>query len=147
MSRRFLPPHGCIFAAVILVIISAPALSATESAPTTLDAVVVTAAGFEQKLIDAPASISIVTREQIKQRPYASLTDILRDIEGVDVDMEGSNDKNAMGYVSMRGMPADYTLVLVDGRGRWPPPEQYRRHLSQLLRQRPVRVHPAGGCD
>lgn len=30
--------------------------------------------------------------------------------------MEGSNDKNGMGYVSMRGMPADYTLVLVDGR-------------------------------
>lgn len=93
-----------------------PALAAIPNDVANLEAVVVTASRFEQKLAAAPASISIVTSEEIAQRPYASLTDILRDIEGVDVDMEGSNDKNGMGYVSMRGMPADYTLVLVDGR-------------------------------
>jgi len=118
MSHYSRPPFERICAAGVLAFASIPALADTDAdtAPATLETIVVTAAGFEQKLVDAPASISIVTREQIKQRPYASLTDILRDIEGVDVDMEGSNDKNAMGYVSMRGMPADYTLVLVDGR-------------------------------
>ncbi len=105
-----------LFRALCLSLDATSALASANEDPTTLDTVVVTASGFEQKLTEAPASITIVTREEIRQRPYASLTDILRDIEGVDVDMEGSNDKNGMGYVSMRGMPADYTLVLVDGR-------------------------------
>jgi outer membrane receptor for ferrienterochelin and colicins len=81
----------------------------------TLDQVVVTAAGFEQKIVDAPASISVIDREEIRKRPYTSLVDVLRDIEGVDVGME-STDKNGMATVSIRGMPSDYTLVLIDGR-------------------------------
>ncbi|HQS94889.1 hypothetical protein [Novosphingobium sp. 17-62-19] len=31
--------------------------------------IVVSAAGFEQKIVDAPASISVVTAEQLAQRP------------------------------------------------------------------------------
>ncbi|MGB3393614.1 MAG: TonB-dependent receptor [Stenotrophomonas sp.] len=121
MSIRLHPlplPQVAALASALGIALTAtvPVHAADDGTTRTLDAIVVTATGFEQKLTDAPASISIVTREQIAQRPYASLTDILRDIEGVDVDMEGSNDKNGMGYVSMRGMPADYTLVLVDGR-------------------------------
>ena len=53
--------------------------------PTTLDTVVVTAAGFEQKLVEAPASISVITREQLQKRPYVTLIDAVRDLEGVDV--------------------------------------------------------------
>ncbi|WP_328805145.1 MULTISPECIES: TonB-dependent receptor [Pseudoxanthomonas] len=83
--------------------------------PNTLDTVVVTAAGFEQKIVDAPASISVVTREDLSQRPYTSLIDALRDVEGIDVGME-TTDKNGAATVSMRGMPSEYTLVLIDGR-------------------------------
>ncbi|RMH94089.1 TonB-dependent receptor [Lysobacter pythonis] len=84
-------------------------------APQQLDRVVVTAAGFEQKLADAPASISVVAREELEKRPYSNLIDALRDIEGIDVGME-TTDKNGMATISMRGMPSDYTLVLIDGR-------------------------------
>ena len=80
-----------------------------------LDRVVVTATGFEQKLVAAPASISVVAREDLEKRPYASLVDALRDIEGIDVGLE-STDKNGMATVSMRGLPSEYTLVLIDGR-------------------------------
>lgn len=83
--------------------------------PHHLDRVVVTATGFRQKLTDAPASISVVTREQLETRPYANLVDALRDIEGIDVGMERT-DKNGMASISMRGLPSDYTLVLIDGR-------------------------------
>lgn len=76
--------------------------------------IVVTAAGFEQQVTDAPASISVLTREDIERGYYRDITDALRDVPGVIVTGGGSGDN---GYdISIRGMPADYTLILVDGR-------------------------------
>ncbi|RYG14249.1 MAG: TonB-dependent receptor [Burkholderiales bacterium] len=80
----------------------------------TLDTVVVTAAGFEQKITDAPASISVVTREELQQRPYMTLIDAVRDLEGVDVGE--TSDKTGQKTISIRGMGSDYTLILIDGR-------------------------------
>lgn len=88
-----------------------PALSADA---VDLDTVVVTAAGFEQKLTEAPASISIVTREELEKRPYMTLIDAVRELEGVDVGE--TSDKTGQRTISMRGMGSDYTLVLIDGR-------------------------------
>ncbi|MBB6598612.1 TonB-dependent receptor [Luteimonas sp. MC1825] len=99
-------------------ILSSPALYAATDAvgdPVDLDRVVVTATGFEQKLTEAPASISVITREELAARPYTTLVDALRDVEGIDVGME-TTDKNGQGSISMRGLPSEYTLVLIDGR-------------------------------
>ncbi len=82
--------------------------------PSTLDTVVVTASGFEQKITDAPASISVITREELAKRPYMTLLDAVRDLEGVDVGE--TRDKTGQGTISMRGMGSDYTLILVNGR-------------------------------
>ena len=82
--------------------------------PTDFDAIVVTAAGFEQKITDAPASISVVTREELSVRPYMTLIDAVRDLEGVDVGE--TSDKTGQKTISMRGMGSDYTLILIDGR-------------------------------
>ena len=90
------------------------ALPAAATAATDLDAVVVTAAGFEQKITDAPASISVVTREELAKRPYITLIDAVRDLEGVDVGE--TSDKTGQKTISLRGMGSDYTLVLIDGR-------------------------------
>lgn len=81
---------------------------------TALAPMVVTASGFEQKITDAPASITVVTREQLQSRPYTSLVDALRDVEGIDVG--DSVDKNGQASISMRGLGSDYTLVLIDGK-------------------------------
>ncbi|RXJ83780.1 TonB-dependent receptor domain-containing protein [Arcobacter cloacae] len=75
---------------------------------------VTTAAGYEQKLVDAPASISVITQEDLQKKPYANLLDAVKDVEGVDIGE--STDKSGQGTVSMRGMGADYTLVLIDGK-------------------------------
>ena len=75
---------------------------------------VTTAAGYEQKLVDAPASITVITKEDLAKKPYANLLDAVKDIEGVDVGE--TTDKSGQGTVSMRGMGADYTLVLIDGK-------------------------------
>ena len=78
----------------------------------TLSTVVVTAAGYEQEIKDAPASISVVTREELAKGSYANLHDALRDIPGVVLTPSDNNSND----IAMRGMGADYVLILVDGK-------------------------------
>ncbi|WP_282039409.1 TonB-dependent receptor domain-containing protein [Halomonas alimentaria] len=79
-----------------------------------LDDIVVTAAGYEQALAEAPASISVISREELEERRVTSIADALRDVEGVDVG--GQVGKTGGRNISIRGMPSDYTLILIDGR-------------------------------
>ena len=79
-----------------------------------VEEIVVTASGFSQRLIDAPASISLVSAEELKQRPYMTLIDAVRELEGVDVGE--TSDKTGQRTISMRGMGGDYTLLLIDGK-------------------------------
>ena len=76
--------------------------------------IVVTAAGFEQKIENAPASISVIRRDELETERFNNLADALADVEGVDVG--GTAGKTGGLNVSIRGMPSDYTLVLLDGR-------------------------------
>ncbi|MBN9318630.1 MAG: TonB-dependent receptor [Caulobacterales bacterium] len=92
----------------------AVAASNAASVATELTEVVVTAAGREQKVVDAPASISVIGREQLEERRFGSLAEALSDVEGVDVGQ--AQGKTGGLNISIRGMPSDYTLVLVDGR-------------------------------
>ncbi|ERP88932.1 TonB-denpendent receptor [Alcanivorax sp. P2S70] len=75
---------------------------------------VVSAAGYEQKITDAPASISVISQEELHSRPFTSAIDAVRELEGVDVGE--TRDKTGQSTISMRGMGADYTLILIDGR-------------------------------
>ncbi|NQE62652.1 TonB-dependent receptor domain-containing protein [Caulobacter sp. RHG1] len=86
--------------------------AAAETVPADqVDAVVVTASTRAQRLVEAPASISVVTAETLANRPNADLTDALRDVEGVSIS-GGSNFQD----VFIRGLPGSYTLILVDGK-------------------------------
>src|SRR5690606_34736317 len=76
--------------------------------------VVVTASGFEQDIRSAPASISVVTRQELEEKSFSDLADALRDIEGIDV--RGATGKTGNLNISIRGMPSEYTLILIDGR-------------------------------
>lgn len=76
-----------------------------------IEDVVVTAAGFEQNVEDAPASITVITGDELRKKSFRDLTDAVRDVEGVTVN-GGANETD----ISIRGMPADYTLILVDGK-------------------------------
>lgn len=79
-----------------------------------LSTIVVSAAGFEQELKNAPASISVVTKEDIEKKNATSIADLLADVPGIDV--RNGVGKTAGLNVSMRGMGADDTLILIDGR-------------------------------
>lgn len=107
-------PAPTLLAAAVALAMSMPAMADTGASATDLDAVVVTASGFEQMVREAPASISVITREELETRPVHSLADVLVDVEGVDVGV--GVDKTGAPQISLRGMPSEYTLVLIDGR-------------------------------
>ncbi|QKJ88406.1 Outer membrane siderophore receptor [Paramixta manurensis] len=75
------------------------------------DSMVVTATGFEQKIQDAPASISVITQQQIADKAWRDVTDALKDVPGVVVTGGASSSD-----ISIRGMASQYTLFLVDGK-------------------------------
>lgn len=86
----------------------------TSSNALTLDTLVVTAAGFAQDELDAPASTSVIPREELEQRYYNDITDALRSTPGVIVTGGGSGDNGT--DISLRGLSSNYTLLLVDGK-------------------------------
>ena len=75
------------------------------------DTMVVTASGFSQQIKEAPATISVITPEEISKKPYRDVTDALKDIPGVTITGGGDSTD-----ISIRGMDAKYTLLLIDGK-------------------------------
>ncbi|MDO7253161.1 TonB-dependent receptor domain-containing protein [Helicobacter cappadocius] len=85
-----------------------------ESQTYTLNKSVVSASGFAQELKEAPASISVVTKEQLEDRPFRDLAEAISNVPGVSIDTKTAQTG---GYaISIRGMPTSYTLILVDGK-------------------------------
>ena len=99
-----------------------PHTGAEQEAPVTLEQLlsmdverVFGASRFQQSVLEAPASVSIITRDDIERFGYRTLADILRVARGFYV----SNDRN-YSYVGVRGFsrPGDYNtrvLVMIDG--------------------------------
>ncbi|HLV18132.1 MAG TPA: TonB-dependent receptor, partial [Pseudomonas sp.] len=68
----------------------------------------------EQKVTEAPASISVISREELQQKRYSNLAQALGDVEGIDIG-QGTGKTGGLN-ISLRGMPSQYTLILIDGR-------------------------------
>ena len=80
-----------------------------------LDTRVVTAARYDQHVSEAPASVTIITAEEIRRYGFRTLADLLATLPGFYV----SYDRNYT-YIGVRGFsrPTDYNnriLVLIDG--------------------------------
>ena len=74
---------------------------------------IVSASGYEKKLTNAAASVSVISQEELQSSQYHDLAEALRSVEGVDV--ESGTGKTGGLEISIRGMPASYTLILIDG--------------------------------
>lgn len=102
--------------AAVFVAVSWPGLSAHAEieveAPQALADVVVTATATPRALRTAPASVTVVDQQALSRRPVQDLTDVLRDVPGVTVNGAGLTRRG----ISIRGMPSEHTLFLVDGR-------------------------------
>src|SRR5690554_5124712 len=114
MSACHRPPFKA--SAIALALSAAMPLSvfAQDNAPIKLDAVVVSATGYEQKITEAPASISVIGAEELAQKRYSNLAQALEEVEGIDI-RQGTGKTGGLN-ISIRGMPSEYTLILIDGR-------------------------------
>ena len=87
------------------------------SAATEIPAVVVSAARTEQSTLTTPASISVISREQIEASGARHINEVLRGQGGVQInDLYGDGSRAT---VDMRGFgdtAGSNTLILVDGR-------------------------------
>jgi len=73
------------------------------------------ASKFQQKVTEAPSSITIITADEIQKYGYRTLSDVLQSVPGFYV----TNDRN-YSYVGMEGIsrPTDYNthlLIMIDG--------------------------------
>ncbi len=112
MSRRGGRPLRA--ALLTLTALTAPTMALSQDAAgrsILLDAITITAGGFEQTVRDAPASVTIVTAEELEKGSFTNLTDALRELQGVAVT--GSTNEQD---IYIRGLPGQYTLILVDGK-------------------------------
>lgn len=99
---------------ILLCSLDAQDSIASADEPIQLSKFVVTASGFNQAFVQAPASISVLGREELLEKRVNNLAEAISEIEGVDVG--ASAGKTGGLNISIRGMPSDYTLILVDGR-------------------------------
>ncbi|VCU68132.1 Colicin I receptor precursor [Pigmentiphaga humi] len=116
MSRTSLFAFSTLCAALAAGFSANAAAQSAGGGSQTLDTVVVTASGFEQDIKEAPASISVITREELEQGAFRDLTDALRSVEGVSVTGAAAQAGGGGQDISIRGMPGAYTLILVDGK-------------------------------
>ena len=65
------------------------------------DTMVIAASGYEQKLTNAPASISGINQDELAQKNYSDLGEALSGVEGVDV--RGGTGKTGGTDSSLRG--------------------------------------------
>ena len=92
-----------------------PAVPVLEAADAIYAETSVTASRTQGDVLDAPAFVTVITREEIDQSAARSIPDLLRRIPGVTVVQMTQSDFN----VSIRGLNrrlANKILVLVDGR-------------------------------
>ncbi len=103
------------FIAICLSVCVANSLYAVEKEnnETKLDGVVVSASGFSQQIKEAPASISVLSGDELTKDSFTSLHSIAQKVPGVNV--VGGEDGAASG-ISIRGMEKSQTLVLIDGK-------------------------------
>ncbi len=124
VSPRSVAPTGPIrrarparFRAGALALLVVPGVVAAEAAhaqdgTTWLDKIVVIGTRTETAVLDNPASVTVVDREQLEKKAPESIAEMLRDVPGVEVV-----DSSAPGMkrISIRGESSRRVTILVDG--------------------------------
>jgi len=107
---RWAPSAACLMGGVAALM--CPLAFAQQDTAPELRTVVVTASSVAHDLKDAPASVTVITREDIEKRPVMELAELLGTAEGVTLSRSG----NLVPGVQIRGMGQAYTLFLIDGK-------------------------------
>ena len=75
--------------------------------------IVISATQTAHSELSAPASVSVVTREELEKRPVHTLADAIKYLPGTQISPASSYGRQE---IKLRGMDSDYTLLLINGR-------------------------------
>jgi iron complex outermembrane receptor protein len=89
-----------------------------EQAPKYEEQVVVTASKVEQQLVNAPATVSVISQQTLASRPASDYAGLFRAVPGVNVSQTSARDIN----ITSRGATSTLSttqLALIDGRSMY----------------------------
>ena len=101
-----------VFRQSILCLTLSSSAGLAHAATDTLDTVVVTASQTEHSELTAPASVSVITREQLDKMSVTTVNDAIKSLPGVNINPATSYGRNE---IKIRGLDSDYTLLLING--------------------------------
>src|SRR5690554_929184 len=113
MSLR--QPQNWALSLLAMAIISAPTVAADEqrdSKSKTLDTQVVLGAGSKVSILENPASVSVISKEDIQKTPAIGVADQLRNLPGVQVYDDGTP---GMMRIRIRGEESRRVTIQIDG--------------------------------
>ena len=87
-----------------------------EPEPELTDQVVVTATGEPRLLSNSPLPVRIVSEEEVRKSAASDAADLLRRVPGIPVMSQGISQRGGVSGLSLQGIAANRTLVLIDGR-------------------------------
>ncbi len=78
-----------------------------------IEEIVVTGTSTGMLRSDIPASVTVITEQDIKETGISNVSDLLREVPGLDVVQPGGAGKASSVFI--RGANSSHTLVLIDG--------------------------------
>lgn len=99
-----------------------------------LDTQIVTATRQGQDLLDAPASVVVVTAKQIKDRGYNNLAEVVQDLPGFDISLVNGTQYMLSYQRGYRTPWTQRTLLMIDGKVD----NHLWSHQANISRQYPV---------
>ncbi|WP_409307165.1 TonB-dependent receptor domain-containing protein [Pectobacterium sp. B1J-3] len=114
-ESRCSPPHfpfSKVYHALLVTgLLALPALVQAENAAD--EKIVVTATQTKHTTLSAPASVSVITRAELEKMSVNNISDAVKKLPGININPSSTYGRNE---IKIRGMRADYTLLLVNGR-------------------------------
>ncbi|RRO05077.1 TonB-dependent receptor domain-containing protein [Pectobacterium aquaticum] len=105
-------PHSKVYRALLVTgLLALPALAQAENAAD--EKIVVTATQTKHTTLSAPASVSVITRAELEKMSVNNVSDAVKKLPGININPSSTYGRNE---IKIRGMRADYTLLLVNGR-------------------------------
>lgn len=96
-----------------LSLIATPAIAQTSTTSTVNEEIVVTASALPERVDETPATVTVITREDIDARVARDVSDVLREVPGITVARIGSAGHQTS--IFTRGANAAHTLVMWNG--------------------------------
>lgn len=97
----------------LLTALSGQAIADDKEEVVAMERMVVTASLTQHSELTAPASVSVITAEDIAKMPVKDISEAVRSATGVSVLSSTAYGRNT---IRIRGLDSKHTLVLINGR-------------------------------